>query len=411
MPAPTRSGPWAAMRRIAQQNQDLLRNAGSLAGTTGLTSLFGFVYWAVAARDFSQQAVGYGSAAVSAMLLLGTIGEFGLGTMLIGELPRRRSAEGLMVASIIASGVGSLVLGVVFPVIADQFGGHFPQIGGTPARIGLFAAGVALVGMTIVFDDATIGLMRGGVQLSRNLAMAVIKLALVPVTAVVLHDAFGVGLICAWVAGTLLSLVPAIVMLQRSGSRILRRPDWGLLRRLSKLAMAHNWLNLAILTPPRLIPVLVTVVVSPSANASFYVAWMLVNFLTMIPQSLSVMLFAIASAAPEVVAEKLRFVLRLSIMIGLPAMAALALGGQLLLRIFGANYVHQAWIPLLLLILTYIPGLPKLQYIAVCRATHRIGQATIVLSVAALCEAGAVVLGGRMGGLDGVAFGYLIIQV
>ena len=411
MPAPTRSGLWMAVRDVWQRNQELMRNAGSLAATTGLTSVFGFVYWVVAAKEFSQQAVGYGSAAVSAMILLGTIGEFGLGTMLIGELPKRRGGGGLTVASIIASGVGSLALGVGFPLVADKFGAHFPQITGTPARLGLFAVGVALVGMTIVFDQATTGLLLGGVQLGRNLAMSVFKLALLPVTAVVLHDAFGVGLVLAWVVGTLLSLPPALLMLKRRGSRIFERPDWAQLRRFGKLAMAHNWLNLAIMAPPRLIPVLVTVVVSAEANAAFYVAWMLANFLFMVPTSLASVLFAIASAAPEVIAEKLRFVLRLSLMIGLPAMAALALGGPLLLKVFGGDYAHQATIPLLLLILTYIPGIPKSQYIAVERAAQRVGHATIVLSVAALCDITAVVVGGKLGGLNGVAFCYLIMQV
>src|SRR5262249_55428525 len=79
------------IRGILGRNRDLLRNAGSLAATTGLTSAFGFGYWIYAARVFPQEAVGYGSAAISAMTLLGTVGMFGLGTMLIGELPRRRS--------------------------------------------------------------------------------------------------------------------------------------------------------------------------------------------------------------------------------------------------------------------------------------------------------------------------------
>jgi O-antigen/teichoic acid export membrane protein len=411
MPAATSSGLRATVRGIWQRNEDLLRNAGSLAGTTGLTSLFGFVYWIVAAKEFSQQAVGYGSAAVSAMMLLGTIGEFGVGTMLIGELPKRRDGGGLTAAAIVASGVGSLVLGVGFPLVANEFGAHFPQISGTPARIGLFAVGVALTGMAVVFDDATIGLLRGGVQLGRNLAMSVIKLALLPVAAVILHDAFGVGLVFSWVAGTLLSFVPALFMLKRGGAQVFHRPDWALLRRYGKLAMAHNWLNLAIMAPPRLIPVLVTVVVSASANASFYVAWMLASFLFMVPSSLSVVLFAMASAAPEVVAEKLRFVLRLSLIIGIPAMAVLAFSGQLVLKLFGATYAHQATIPLLLLLLTYIPGLPKVQYIAVCRATGRVGRATIVLSVAACLDVASVVVGGKIGGLDGVALGYLIMQV
>ena len=80
--------PWAT--RIVpgwRRHRDLLDNAGSLLAATGLTSLLGFVFWTVATRMFSQQAVGYGSAAVSAFTLLGTIGVFGLGTLLIGELP------------------------------------------------------------------------------------------------------------------------------------------------------------------------------------------------------------------------------------------------------------------------------------------------------------------------------------
>ena len=382
-----------------------------MAGTTGLTSAFGFIFWIIAAREFTLTEVGYGSAAVSAMGLLGTIGMFGLGTMLIGELPKRTDRGGLVVAVLLASGLGSLVLGLGFPLVVKEFGGNFPEITGTPFRMLLFAVGVALTGATLVLDESTIGLLRGGVQLMRNLAMSAIKLAALPVAAVVLHDKFGVGLLFAWVAGTLLSLIPAAYMLRRDGSRIFHRPDWGLLRRLGKVAMAHNWLNLAIATPPKLIPVLVTVVVSPKANAAFYVAWMLVAFLFMVPASLSTVLFAIASAAPELIAEKLRFVLRMSVMIGLPAMAVLAVAAHFVLGIFGSSYAQIATVPLWLLILTYIPGLPTTQYIAVSRATGRVAQAAVLLTVIAVCQLGAVVIGGKLGGLDGLSVGYLAVSV
>ncbi len=79
----------AAIAAVWQRHGDLLSNTGSLLATTGVTSALGFAYWIVAARMFSQSAVGYGSAAVSAMTLLGTIGMLGLNTLLIGELPRR----------------------------------------------------------------------------------------------------------------------------------------------------------------------------------------------------------------------------------------------------------------------------------------------------------------------------------
>ena len=98
-PAQRRS-PWAAVMAAWRQHQDLLSNASTLAATTCVTSVLGFAYWAIAARLFSQQAVGYSAAAISAMTLLGTIGMLGMGTLLIGELPRRKDRAGLVSAAL-----------------------------------------------------------------------------------------------------------------------------------------------------------------------------------------------------------------------------------------------------------------------------------------------------------------------
>ena len=121
---------------------------------------------------------------------------------------------------------------------------------------------------------------------------------------------------------------------------------------------------------------------------------MLASFLFMVPAHLSTVLFAIASATPDLISEKLRFVLRLSLMIGLPIMLVLGIGAHLVLGIFGANYARLATIPLWLLILEYIPDIPKAQYIAVCRATGKVAKAAVVLTIAAVCELIAVVIGG-----------------
>ena len=401
----------AAITGAARQHSDLLRNASSLMATTGVTSALGFAYWIVAARFFPQRSVGYASAALSAALLLGIVGMFGLGTLLIGELPRRSNRGGLATAALLASAGGSAVLALAFAVLAPLFSARFGQIIGNPALAALFTATAALIAVNAVFDQATIGILRGGVQLTRNLVFSLVKLALLPVFAFTLHNQFGVGIVVSYLIGLAVSLAAAAVQLRMSGVTILRRPDWGVLRGLGRLTLAHNWLNLAIAAPTTLTPVMVTVIVSPSANAAFYVATMLAGFVYIIPQHLSTVLFAEVSTNPQVIARKLRFTIRLSLLIGFPASVVLALGAHLALSMFGAGYARLATVPLILILAGYLPNIPKVHYIAVCRAGGKISRAATVLTAFAAFQMIAATAGGIADGLIGVSVVILVVSI
>ena len=142
------SSPWGTLVAAWRRHKDLLSNAGSLLATTGVTSALGFTFWTFAAREFSQQAVGYGSATVSAITLLGTIGVFGLGTVLIGELPRSSPRAGLVSAALLASGIGSLLLGLGFVLVAPLISHRFVDILSQPVEAVTFIAGVVLTAVT-----------------------------------------------------------------------------------------------------------------------------------------------------------------------------------------------------------------------------------------------------------------------
>jgi hypothetical protein len=127
-------------------------------------------------------------------------------------------------------------------------------------------------------------------------------------------------------------------------------------------------------------------------------------------------LFALASASPQVVAEKLRFVLRVSLLIGLPVMAVLAISAHFMLHIYDSPknhfiYSHLGTVPLWLLVIGYIPQMPRAQFIAVSRATNRVGQAAGLICFFASCEIASIYIGGRLGGLDGLSFAYLGILI
>jgi len=142
--------------------------------------------------------------------------------------------------------------------------------------------------------------------------------------------------------------------------------------------------------------------------------------LFMVPVHLGTVLFALASASPEVVAEKLRFVLRVSLLIGLPVMAVLAIAAHFALNLFGPGYAELGTVPLWLLIIGYIPQMPRAQFIAVSRATNRVGQAAGLICFFALCEVASIYfggklgshyIGGKLGGLYGLSFAYLGVLI
>jgi len=406
---PTRR-PWAIAAAAWNRHRDLLSNTATLVATTGTTAVLGFAFWTVAARLFSQQAVGYAAAALSAMTLLGTVGVLGLGTLLIGELPRRGGSRvGLIAAALVASGLGSLTLGVVFVIVAPHLSSHFSDVDQSTGRAAVFCLGVVLTAMTQVFDQATIGLLRGGLQLSRNFSFAIMKIVALVGVSLFLHSALGTGIILSWIICNGLSLLPIGVQLWFKRELPLPKPDWRTLFSLGRAVVAHNWLNLSIQVPAALMTVIAASIVSPSDNAGFYAAWTIANVLYVLPLHLSTVLFAVASADPQVIARKLRFALLLSFALGLPAMAVLGVGAHLILTFFGPGYAQVATVPMLLLVVAYLPGIPKLFYVAVCRALGKISRAAAVLTTFAGLEVAAAIAGGLKDGLIGLSFGLLAV--
>lgn len=386
----------------------LLSNAGSLLGTTGVTALLGFVFWWLAAQLFPVAAVGYGAAAVSAMTLFGTFGMLGLNTVLIGELARRpRGARGLLAAGLLASAGACVVLGVAFIVAAALIGGGFaPYLSGA-GRALIFLLGVVLTGTTLVLDEALIGMLRGGWQLWRNIVFAVMKLVALALLVLVLHDRLGVGILTAWVAGTAVSVLPLVVLAHRRGIRVLPRPDWHVLRGLTRVTSEHTWLNNALQAPRLVLPLMVTGILSAAAGGAFYVGWMIANLAYLLPHHLTTVLYAIGAADTGALRRKLRFTLRLSLLGGLVGVPVLILVAHPGLQLYGSVYADMATRPLQILALGYFPSVVKNHYIAVCRVHGRLSEAAWIATGGCVVRLAAAAVGALAGGLTGLSLGLL----
>lgn len=375
------------LRRMLSGHRTLISNSSSLLGTTIVTSLLGLAYWGAAARLFPEETVGFGSAAVSAMTLLGTFGMLGLGTLLIAELPRATRGGSLVMTALIVCFGASAALGAGFALVAGAIApGAAPYVDGAgPAA--LFIVGVGLTAIGFVLDQALIGMLWGGMQLWRNVVFAAAKLAVLVAAAPFLDDRLGVGVLLAWISGTAVSLIVLVTVLARH-VRIRHSPDWALIRTFGRTANAHNWLNIAFQAPRLALPVVVVGLISAEANAAFFAAWTIAALLYVVPTHLTTVLFALGSADREALGRETRFSLRASLALGIVAVPLVALAAGPTLSAFGPSYSSQAALPLQILALGYFPTVVKVHYVAVGRVTGRLVRAAAWLTAGAALEIG-----------------------
>jgi O-antigen/teichoic acid export membrane protein len=344
------------------------------------------------------------------MTLLGTVGMLGLGTLLMGRLPRQpESALALLsttlavtaaVCALLGLGFG-LVAGVVAPALVP------PELRGW--GLALFALGVVLTGVTLVLDQALLGLLLGGIQLQRNVVFAVAKLAALLAAWLWLDARSGAAIFATWVFGVAVSLP----VLARIRSQLVpqTRPasvDLGLLRGMGREAMLHHGLNLALMAPGLVLPMIVTTRLSAEANAGFYIAWMLTNFVFIGPSSLATVLYAVGAGDTAALAHKSRFTLRTAALIGLAGVAAAWIGADWALRIFGSNYAEQAAWSVRLLSLGVFPLIIKDHFVAICRVKGQAGRAARLVGGLCLFELTLAGVGVWFGGLSGLCLAWVL---
>lgn len=387
-----------------------LVNAGSIVGTQGVTSVLGFAYWWLAARRFSPEVVGFASAAISAMLLLGNMGMLGWGTVLIGELPRQAERRASLIATaLMAAAAAGGVLGLAFAYLAPWLARDLGGLAATPAAAVLFAGGVAASSMVFVLDQAVIGLLRGSLQLWRNGLFAAAKLLLLLGLAIWFGDESGLGIYATWLLGNLVSTALLGGYALWRGLRLHEAlPHWHWLRGLGRAAVAHHALNLTLQAPSQLMPLVVTALMSVRVNAYFYSAWMLASFVHVIPTSLATVLYAVGAGDRTLLAERMRTTLKLSVLIALAANVCLLLGADLILGVFGPVYATEAGWALRLLGLATFPLIVRGHAMAVFRLHDTVRQATVFTGVGGALELAFAAGGAWLGGLSGLCLGWLI---
>jgi O-antigen/teichoic acid export membrane protein len=374
----------------------------SLCSTSVVTAGLGFVFWTAAAHSTTTEVVGRASAVISAMQLIAAFATLGLQTLLIAELPR---LDGFGVKRLVVTSLG-IASGVAFAIAAGYaFVYHIAAktqewIYATPMGIALFGLGTAVTTVTIVLDGALIGVQQSGRQVSRNLVFSLVKLIALPLAALAIGLSPQV-IFSAWLLGNLISLLILGLRTKAPHQWLKTMPSLRGFLPIWRTAAGHHWVNVAIQLPPLTLPIMVATQLSNQANAGFYAALLMVNFVWIVPVHLGTAMFALRSGDPEQIGGGLNAGLQLSAVVSVLAAAGAPFLARPMLAIFGAGYEQASNCLIALATCTFASAVKSI-YVAVRRAQGALGRAARAVLLGAVLELGAAELGLKLGAVTGV---------
>jgi len=395
------SGLIAMVTQQIRSNSVVLRNSAFMSLGSASTALLGFVYWWLAARSFPAAAVGVQSALMSAMAFVGMLGEAGFGTMLVGEALSEGDRGAAMIAAAVLAGTGATL------ILALPVGGLFLHYAWMKLPVAvLFVLGCALTGCCFVVDGALVGLLHGKWQLYRNTLLAVLKLGLLLIAVAMTRN--GAAIILTWIVSLGISLAVVCWHASMRSVLILTAPDFRSLSRRISVVMRHHVLNLAVMAPFFIMPLVVSVCVGPEVNAAFYAGWMIFFVGQLVPVSLTTVLFAVGAVDSALQPLRLRFSFVLSLGFSVVVAGILALFSDHILGLFNPAYPALAGSAVRLFGLGLLGAVVKQHYILLMRMRGKMMTAALRLGLGACLEIGLAAAGGVAGGVAWLTVGWLV---
>ena len=414
--------PFAALRAGSERSEgSLLRNSIYIMATGVATSAFGYIYWIVAAHIYSAYDVGLASALISVMTLTSALSNLGIGSALVQMLPRQQTGYAWSLtlnAGLVTGTLAGLLAGAIVVVALPLLSSQFAIVGHHAGYILALVAGVPLITLSVLLDQAFVAERTAHYMLLRNTAFAVLKIPLMvfPVLLVILERSEGsadaLGIFSSWVLAGAVTLIGGLLLVSRLGRAycLALRGMVGQVRSMLSSLAGHHFINLGGMVPMFLLPVFVTMRLSATDNAYFYTAMRLGDFFFMASSAVAVSLFAEGSHVANDLQRKVR---SSAVIIGIllcPAMLICFLGGRYILLLFGPDYAQHGLALLIILTIAAVPDAVTNVYVSVLRVHGRLRHAALLnLGMALLTLALAWMLLPTLG-IVGAGWALLIAQ-
>ncbi|MFJ6418165.1 phosphotransferase [Paeniglutamicibacter sp. NPDC091659] len=344
----------------ARMGDPLRRSADALIIGTGLTSLLGLAFWALAARWLPTEAVGVGAALMSTVTLLANFATLGMRNGLLRFLPAAGSGTPRLILTCYAfcAGAAMLAAGIFLagqPVWAEKLG----FLRESPLAVLAFVLGTAVWVVFVLQDQVLIGLRRTGWVPIQNGVSSVLKIAALPLLAsTVAWAVFAATVLPAVLA--VLFVTALVLRFARQAAALDPRPPAEArvpLARLVRFAAPDHLASLLWFATTDVLTLIVLHVAGAEASAYWFMANTVGYALYLVTSNVGSALIAESVHDPDNATAHARRALLHSAQLVVPAALAGILLAPLVLHLMGPHYAENATGALRLILASAIPQL------------------------------------------------------
>jgi O-antigen/teichoic acid export membrane protein len=390
----------------------LHRDAYALALNSGFTAVTGLLYWILAAKSYSANAVGLNSALISAMTFLSGIASLNLPNILVRFLPE--SGDHIQGRVIWAYGVAAALAGCAAVVFIVGVGFWSPRLAflGNDRGLETWFVFSAVAWCLFVIQDSVLTALGRAVWVPvENAVFSILKLGLLAAAAVVLPR---YGIFVSWTIAMLVSVAGVNLLIF---TRLMRRarikprtvvPVRN--RAFARYFAADYTCSVAWLSAVNLMPLIVTGVAGATTNAYWALAFAVAFPLYGVSQNFgtSLMLHGTASRAALPVLARKAAIQGARLLI--PSVALLVLFAPYLLSLFGPGYAERSATVLRLIALGAIPNFVIVLSVHIARVQRCLRRAVIALGMDALVSLGLTPPLIHAMGVTGVGVAWIVAQ-
>jgi O-antigen/teichoic acid export membrane protein len=391
----------------------LFRTAYFLIISSGIMSVLGFPFWIIAARRYSTETIGISSTIISAMMLVSTISQLGLGQIITRYLPAAGiQTRRLIVGSYAAAAGASVLAAVIAAVTAVVWAPPIAFLGHDARWFALFVISVFAWTIFGLQDEVLVGLGQARWMPLENAVFALSKLVLVAAFAGIYPRA---GVVVAWILPGILLVFPVnFAILASFVPRQLERHPGAARWRATDIrrVLAGNYLGTLVSSFGTLfLPILVTKELGVGETAFFFLPWTIALALCLVASGITTSLLVEVASAEASMRERTRQALGAILRVLVPVVALLVLLAPYVLRLLGSSYADRGTLLLRLLVLGTIPNAVAAVGLTITRIHHDgrlLARVQVVVAVVSITLS-AVLL--PVVGIEGAGVAWLVSQL